>query len=48
MKLMVKKESWPRFCVKAGIALAIIWAAGAAFADRYRIGIDEQVVKCIP
>lgn len=48
MKLMVKKESWPRFCVKAGVALAIIWAAGAAFADRYRIGIDEQVVKCIP
>lgn len=48
MKLMVKKEPWPRFCVKAGIALAIIWVAGVAFADRYRIGIDPQVVKCIP
>ncbi|MFC6674132.1 signal peptidase I [Marinobacterium aestuariivivens] len=48
MRLVVKKESWPRFCAKAGIALTIIWAAGTAFADRYRIGIDSQVVKCIP
>lgn len=48
MKWMKKKESWPRFCIKAGVALAVIWGAGVAFADRYRIGIDDQLVKCIP
>jgi conjugal transfer pilin signal peptidase TrbI len=48
VKLTVKKEPWPRFCAKAGLALLVIWVAGTAFASRYRIGVDEQVVKCIP
>ena len=48
MKWVVKKESWPRFIVKSGVVLVLIITAGLAFADRYRIGIDRQLVKCIP
>ena len=47
-KYFVKKESWKRFGVKAGVTLLVLWAAGAAFASRYRIGIDPQQEKCLP
>lgn len=47
-KYFVKKESWKRFGVKAGVTLVVLWAAGAAFASRYRIGIDPQQEKCLP
>ncbi|KGM26747.1 S26 family signal peptidase [Photorhabdus sp. RM96S] len=47
-KYLVKKESWKRFGVKAGVTLLILWTAGAAFASRYRIGIDPQQEKCLP
>lgn len=44
----VKKESWKRFGLKAGVTLLVLWGAGAAFASRYRIGIDPQQEKCLP
>lgn len=47
-KFMVKKEPWPRFFVKLVITLAVICAAGVTFADRYQVGIDKQLSKCIP
>lgn len=48
MKLLVKKESWRRFGFKAALVTVALWVAGAAFADRYRFGIDKQIEKCIP
>ncbi|MEK6166228.1 hypothetical protein WI664_17945 [Vibrio cholerae] len=30
------------------MTLLVLWAAGAAFASRYRIGIDPQQEKCLP
>lgn len=48
MKLVVKKEPWSRFLIKASIVLVVLVIAGLAFVDRYRIGIDTQLVKCIP
>lgn len=47
-RFFVKKESWRRFGLKAGVTLLILWGAGVAFADRYRIGIDPQQEKCLP
>ncbi|ATW34774.1 signal peptidase I [Candidatus Williamhamiltonella defendens] len=47
-KYFVKKESWKRFSVKAVVTLLVLWAAGVAFASRYRIGIDPQQGKCLP
>jgi len=44
----IRKESWKRFGVKAAVTLLILWAAGTAFASRYRIGIDPQQEKCLP
>lgn len=34
--------------MKAGVALAVMLVAGVGFADRYRIGVDTQLVKCLP
>lgn len=48
MVLFRKKEGWGRFGLKAGASLLILWMAGSAFAGRYRIGIDEQLSKCLP
>lgn len=48
MKIFVKRESWPKFLIKMAIVFALIYTAGIAFASRYRIGIDSQIVKCIP
>lgn len=48
MKLRVKKEPWSHFLTKAATVLLIIFIAGYYFASRYKIGIDSQVVKCIP
>lgn len=48
MKWIKKKESWSRFGLKALIVVMVIALAGGAFASRYRIGIDTQLVKCIP
>lgn len=45
---IVKKQSWKRFSFKAAVTLLLLWGAGAAFADRYRIGIDPQREKCLP
>lgn len=47
-RLCVKKESWGRFGAKACVVLVALWMAGAAFAGRYRIGIDPQQEKCLP
>lgn len=43
-----KKESWPRFVVKAVLTLLVLIAAGDSFGSRYRIGIDPQRQKCLP
>src|SRR5690554_6118218 len=43
-----KRQSWRSFGIKAVIVVASILILGAAFISRYRIGIDSQIVKCIP
>ncbi len=48
MNFFKKKTTWTMFWVKAMLTLALLWLGGAAFASRYRIGIDEQVEKCLP
>lgn len=48
MKFVVKREPWLRFLTKACIVLVVLVVAGLAFVDRYRIGMDTQLVKCIP
>ncbi|MDF5034317.1 S26 family signal peptidase, partial [Vibrio parahaemolyticus] len=48
MKLIVRKESWKRFALKAAIVLALLWVAGTSFAGRYRIGYDPQLERCLP
>lgn len=48
MSLIVKKEPWKRFAIKALAVFAILWCLGSAFAGRFRIGIDTQQDKCIP
>ncbi|QGW99237.1 S26 family signal peptidase [Aeromonas veronii] len=46
--LLVRKESWPRFGVKAALTLLVMLVAGYGFINRYRIGIDPQNEKCLP
>ena len=48
MKLIVRKESWKRFALKAAIVLALLWIVGLSFADRYRIVYDPQLERCLP
>ncbi|MBP7616111.1 MAG: S26 family signal peptidase [Steroidobacteraceae bacterium] len=43
-----KRESWPRYWGKALGILAVLLLCAAAFATRFRIMIDPQVVRCIP
>lgn len=42
------RQPWPRFLIKALLVIVLIVGLGAAFSSRYRIGIDSQVIKCIP
>lgn len=43
-----KNEPWPLFLLKAFIALSTVLAIGMYGSDRYHIGIDDQVSKCLP
>jgi len=43
-----QREPWGRFALKAGALLAALYAAGAYVTDRYRIGIDPQISRCLP
>ena len=44
----MRKESWPRFGMKAALMLLALLLAGNWFMNRYRIGIDPQNEKCLP
>lgn len=46
--LIRKREPWLAFGIKAAALLTILIMAGMAFADRYAIVADPQLVKCIP
>lgn len=48
MKWVIAKEPWLIFFSKAFLVLIVLFSVGFWFADRFRIGIDEQIVKCIP
>ncbi len=48
MRLVRKKQSWTRFGVKLTFLTVCMATLGIAFMDRYRIGIDPQIEKCIP
>ena len=37
-----------KFLLKGSLSLGLVLLAGALFFDRYGIGIDKQVVKCLP
>lgn len=43
-----RREPWGRFALKAGALLVALYAAGAYVTDRYRIGIDPQISRCLP
>lgn len=45
---LVKRESWPRFGMKAALVLLVLLVTGNGFMNRYRIGIDPQNEKCLP
>ena len=42
------RKPWPGFLFRALLALAAVLACGAYLGTRYHIGIDDQVVKCLP
>lgn len=46
--LIVKKEPYKIFILKAALVLVLIVSAGAAFMSRYQFGYDPQLYKCIP
>ena len=39
---------WPRFLLRAGLALFLALGAGAYLAERFRIGYDDQDHQCLP
>jgi conjugal transfer pilin signal peptidase TrbI len=43
-----RREPWDRFLLKALLVLTLILTAGAYVCDRYRLGIDDQLAKCLP
>lgn len=42
------KGSTAKFLTKSIVSLAVVLVVGSYLFDRYRIGIDNQVVKCLP
>lgn len=46
--LVRRKEPWGRFGVKAGALLLGIAVAGGYLMERYRLGVDSQIEKCLP
>lgn len=43
-----EKASTASFLTKSIVSLAVVLVVGSYLFDRYRIGIDNQVVKCLP
>lgn len=43
-----KNQGIGQFLLKAAIALLVVIALGSYVFERYRLGIDTQVVKCLP
>ncbi|WP_283738619.1 S26 family signal peptidase [Alcaligenes faecalis] len=48
MRFIRKKQSWSRYGAKLAVLSVCMATAGIMFMDRYRIGIDPQIEKCIP
>ncbi|MCB5162652.1 S26 family signal peptidase [Marinomonas algarum] len=48
MSFLVKRQSWSRFGVKAAVVFLLITVFWLVFKSRFSIGIDTQLVKCIP
>lgn len=47
-RLVHQKEPWMRYGVKVSAIFLAMVVAGSYFIDRYRIGVDSQVEKCLP
>ena len=43
-----RRMPWPRFLLRAGLALLLVLGAGAYLAERFRIGYDDQDHQCLP
>lgn len=43
-----KKESWGKFATKAIVFTVVFGGSVGYFASRYKLGFDEQHIKCIP
>lgn len=46
--LMIKKESWVTWSIKAGLILAVMIGGYLAFASRYLFAFDPQIDRCLP
>ena len=42
------RASWPRFLLRAVLALSLVLATGAYLATRFRLGYDDQAHQCLP
>ncbi|WP_207462141.1 signal peptidase I [Azospirillum sp. SYSU D00513] len=43
-----RREPWRRFAVKAALLLAGLYAGGSYLGDRFSLGIDPQISRCLP
>ena len=43
-----RRRPWPRFLLRAGLALALVLGTGAYLTERFRIGYDDQDRQCLP
>lgn len=48
MKFVRTTQPWSRFAIKLVVLSSILLGTGLVVVDRYRIGMDPQVEKCIP
>ena len=45
---LAPRRPWSRFALHAGLALLLVLGSGAYLAGRIRLGIDDQVHRCLP
>jgi conjugal transfer pilin signal peptidase TrbI len=43
-----RRVPWPRFLLRAGLALCLVLGTGAYLAGRFHIGYDDQDRQCLP
>jgi conjugal transfer pilin signal peptidase TrbI len=43
-----RRRPWPRFLLRAGLALLLVLGTGAYLTERFRIGYDDQDRQCLP